>query len=258
MLSNILGTSDSSTTPFEVVEGEGGSTHNLDSVGGSGDLIFDAQATASASYGSLRASASGSITNSFFDPNYDFDAGTGVPIAFYSQGSARFSQTLQYGGTAVNYTSTYILRLTGSIIGGARAAVIIDLTHGSEPAQSWTYDAVGDYDLALFSQAYIHGGAPQEFQLSINTLYSFDTDTLAPGGDFTGSADFGNTLEVVGIDLRDELGKLQELGTITSDSGQVFTITGVPEPSSAILILMACGVASTWRYRLNQTGRIAA
>jgi len=251
---------DFSTTPLEVVEADGSSSHDLSEAGGSGVLDFDATAMATASYNTLRASASGTITNTYFDENYNFEANTGVPTAYFSQGNARFSQTLQYGGTANNYISTYILRLTGSISGNGRAAVSIRLTHASQPAQSWFFREVGTFDLMIFSQAYVHGAFPQEFQLSINTLYSFDMFSFQDGSNASGGADFGSTLEVVGIDLRDEMGNLQPQGTITSDSGQEFAIVAVPEPSSVALLVFAItgvGIASYRRKKRSSLQRFA-
>ncbi len=215
---------------------------------------------ATASYNTLRTSASGTITNTYYDENYDHGAGTGVPTAYFSQGNAQFSQTLQYGGTAHSYTSTYILRLTGSIAGNGRAAVSISLTHASQPAQTWIFREVGTFDLMIYSQAYIHGASPQEFKLSINTLYSFDMFRYPEGADASGGADFGSTLEVVGIDLRDEMGNLQPQGTITSDSGQQFAIVAVPEPSSVALLVFGItgvAVASYRRKRRSDVQRLA-
>jgi hypothetical protein len=233
-----LGTSGNTTNPFQTVTGAGGSTHPL---AGGGSLGFNGQASATASYNSLRASASGSLTNSFYDAAYDHANSTGIPQTYVSQGRADFTQTLQHGGTAVNYTSTYALHVTGTISGNARAAVSITLTHASETPQTWFYDAVGNYDLIIYSQAYVHGAFAQEFSLSINTLYSFGTISLMDGGNYSGSANFGNTLEVVGIDVRDESGTLIPQGTISSDSGQTFNIISIPEPSSSLLAFLGAG-----------------
>lgn len=248
MLGRVLGTYDGSSTPLVTVNGSGQSSHDLSGVGGSGTLQFQGSASAYASYHSLRAQASGSVSNSFYDEDYDHEAETGVPTAYFAQGTASFSQTLLYGGTANNYTSTYIMRLTGTVQGSGRAAISVDLTHGMESPQSWFFSAEGSYDVLLYSQAWVHGRFAQEFSLSVNTLYSFDMDGLPAGGSYSGSADFGSTLEVIGIDLRDESGVLQPQGTITSDSGETFQIIPVPEPSSAVL-LGALGLASALRRR---------
>jgi len=249
MNSWIIGPVDTTTTPFQVVRGDGSSQHELGDSGGNGTLEFSGTATASAGYSTLRAAASGSLTNSYYDKNYDFDSASGVPTAFYAQGTAEFAQTLAYGGTANSYTSTYLLHLSGTISGSGRGAVIVELTHAMAPPQSWVYVMEGDFDLNIRSQAYVHGQFAQEFKLRINTLYSFDTDFLQDGFDYSGAADFGSTLQVVGIDLRDENGVLQDQGTITSDSGAMFTIIAVPEPASALLTLSGLAFLAFVRSR---------
>ena len=238
MFLNTLGTSGSTTTPLQTVVGSGSSVHSL---AGGGELGYSGQASATASYNSLRSAASGALTNSFYDSAYNYAESTGVPQTYASQGTAEFTQTLLHGGTAVNYTSTYALHLTGTISGNARAAVSISLTHASNTPETWFYDAVGNYDLMIYSQAYIHGAFAQDFSLSLNTLYSFGTTSLADGGDYNGAAAFGNTLEVVGIDIRDDSGRLIRQGTIASDSGQSFNIISVPEPSTSLLAFLGVG-----------------
>lgn len=239
----VLGSVGSTTAPFQSVQGSGGSTHDLAPFDGTGLLTFNGLASAAASYNALKTASSGAVSNPFYDPNYNVVTNSGVPTAYIAQSHAQFTQTLQYGGTASNYTSIYALRLTGTISGGGRGAIIVDLQHGSEPAQSWFFDADGLYDLRILSSAYVHGAFAQEFTLKISTLYSFDMDTLPSGVDVAGGADFGNTLEFVGVDLRDEQGNLQPPGTITSDSGQPVSIVAVPEPGSVVIVLLASALA---------------
>lgn len=245
-----IGSSGFTTTPSELVTASGETSHDLTIAGGSNELSFSGSGSAFANYSTLRTASSGTLLNSFFDSTYDPNSNPdGIPQTYFTQSRAEFTQTLQYGGTATNYTSRYLLRLGGTIQGTGRAAVIVELTHAMETPQSWFYEANGSYDLAINSEAYIHGGSPQDFRLSISTLYSFGTAFLDDGSNYSGAANFGNTLEVLGIDLRDENGVLQDQGTITSDSGEMFAIIAVPEPSSFGLLLVAGVVWAARRRR---------
>lgn len=62
-----------------------------------------------------------------------------------------------------------------------------------------------------------------------------NTNTYGIGDTVFGEADFGNTLEVIGVDLRDNNGNLLTGDSITGDSGNSYAITLVPEPSSVLL-----------------------
>lgn len=131
------------------------------------------------------------------------------------------------------------------------------MRHANELEERWIYQANGSYSIPINSSAYIHGASPQTFSFSINTLYSFDTQDLAPGGNFSGSANFGSTLELLGIDSRDQAtGELVAAGTITNGVGDSFNILAVPEPSTALFSLLALA-GLTFRSRKLKVFRAA-
>ena len=211
-------------TPFQVIEAPFDSIHDLGQAGGSGELTYHGLGRASATFSSLRSEASGTVDNVFYDPDNNFQKGTGsVPTVYTSQSIAEFTQTLSYGSQFINYTSTYVLRLSGTIVGGS-GYVFVELTHANQPSQFWFFNKAGNYSINLLSRAYVHGQFPQEFKLNVRTGFDVHTQFEPEGSTVSGGAFFGSTVQVVGIDLRDDDGNLQPQGTITSDSGEMFPI----------------------------------
>ena len=227
----------------------GGSMHDLGPAGGSGDLVFTGQASASASYQRLRVAASGSVSNTFYDVNYNNSARDGVPTSYVATGTASFDEVLSYGGTATNYTSIYIFRISGQISGTGIGSLVTILDHGSEPREFSNVRDNGTYSFDLISRAYQHGLSPQRFGFRIQALAIFDMTTDIPSGlSLFGDVNFSNTAEFIGIDLRDQDGILQPQGTITSNSGRAINILAVPEPGSTVLLLLG-GACAFLRHR---------
>jgi hypothetical protein len=206
------------------------------------DMTFSTQGSASAIAGQLRTNVSGSVINpAYSDTNdpYVTEFGTdefGVPSIFNATATASFTDRLQYGGTATAYTSKYLIRLTGNI-SGEDAFHQVFIQHGSEPAQEFFFFSNGPIDELLVSDTYVHGGAPQFFTMTMTSYYQVDTSYSSGYEMVSGAADFGNTLELVGVELRnDDTGELLPEGSIVSDSGFEYSIV-VPEPTSAIAMV---------------------
>lgn len=206
-------------------------------------MFYSGSASAYSNFGRLGASASGSVTNNFYNSDnvkyYDYDISEinpdGVPNNFIVNGQASFTDTLQYGGTAIAYTSRYILNLTGSVSGG-EAFVYIAISHGSSgQSESFFYSATGNYNIPINSTAFV-GGPNQTFSIRMLTSFQADASYYSDGSNFSGSAAFGNTLELVGVDVRDENGILLSATQITGESGTTYAITAVPEPTSLALL----------------------
>lgn len=251
---NILGTRGFTTQAGVVANGAGSNTHDLEDFGRSDVLDFRGEASASvSSFDSLKAKSSGMLDNAFYDPNYTYSTSTGdsngVPTSYVVDAQAEIDQVLSWGGAATNYTSTYIMLLTGTVTGTGSSSILVTLQHAGETEQTFRYfDLDGSYSIPIRSSAYVHGASPQNFRIKIETVYFFDMQALAanpnfePGSDYGGSADFGNTLVFQGIDSRDNsTGELLSQGTITTDAGGAINIIAVPEPSSVVLALLALG-----------------
>lgn len=236
----------SSTTPgvgvYRVLEDT-----SFESSDGFATTTYSGQAYAMATYNTLHAAVSGEVRNTYHDLGFAFEEEdgviytNGVPLDFSSFAEARFTQNLVYGGfTANHYISTFLFHLTGSVDGNANQAyAMVEMVHGMSPTQRWFFDNFnadenGNFSLDI-SHSVIVNTSNLEFSLRLYTNVSFLMDQYPDGSDASGSANFGNTLEFVGIDVRDEEGNHLSDGTITSDSGASIPIIQIPEPSAALL-----------------------
>lgn len=214
-----------------------------------GDMTFSARVRASSTFRNLRTYAEGTLENSFFVPYFPAEGEPqGLENYFNAYGSASFTDTLSYGGTAIGYNSRYILNLSGSIL-GPDAFNFVVLQHANQPVQTWLFSAEGDYDIQLVSNSFVHGTFPQEFTLTLFSFFQAYTGFLTDGETSTGYADFENTLTLAGVELRDENGVLQPNGSITSASGTAYDIIAIPEPSASLLALLGPALLFAKRRR---------
>lgn len=214
-----------------------------------GPMTFSAEARASATFRNLRTYAGGSLENSFFESYSPAEGPPQGTINFFNTyGSASFTDTLSYGGTAVGYNSRYIFNLSGTILGEDAFNYVV-LRHANQPVQTWLFSAQGDYDIQLVSNAFVHGAFAQEFSLTLQSYFQVYTGYLDDGATSTGYADFENTLTLAGVELRDDNGILQPNGSITSASGTSYAIIAVPEPSVGLLAVLGAGLLFSKRRR---------
>lgn len=204
-----------------------------------GVMSVEGSASAAAGFGVLRASAFGVITNPISDPDaepyVEPDGGInefGLPDLLGFTGFAETRDMLSYGGEANNYTSSYAFRVTGNLSGTGFAVVTVQ--HASNAPQQFIFDTPGTIDQEIQTQAWIHGRSPQQLTIQLQASADF-----FPDFDFDGdvaSADFGSTLELLGVELRDaDTGELLSSETVSSASGNTFAI--VPEPGTAMILI---------------------
>lgn len=219
-----------------------------DSAGQDRTMSFTGNASAYSQFGRIGASASASVTNSFYNADnlkyYDYDNNIindedGVPTDFIVNGEAGFTDTLQYGGTATNYTSRYLLNLTGNV-SGQDAFVFIEIDHGSSgESETFFYSTSDSYNIPIISESFV-GGPDQTFSIRMLTSFQASTEYYFDGDDISGSAAFENTLELVGVEVRDDQGLLLDASELTGESGTTYSVQPVPEPSSLALLGLSC------------------
>lgn len=212
--------------------------------GSEGDLSLSGTASAATSYQRLRAAVTGDVSGSFYNSEFDprfFDQETGEvqeefgkPDYFAVDAESQFTETLQYGGTATNYNSRYFLNLSGTV-SGEGAFVFVEVDHATS-GQGFRFFSreTGDFNIPIVTEAFV-GSANQQFSVRLLTSFQVQTDD-GGGGSFAGAAEFGSTLEFLGVEVREEeSGRLLSASEITSDSGTVYAV--VPEPATALLVL---------------------
>lgn len=217
-----------------------------------GLITFSGEAAASVTFGQLRTSASGSVTNAYYDPdslifdgegNFNQD---GIPGFYAVQAYAAFSDTLiPATGFGAAKKTNFLYHITGSFT-GMNAQHELGVTFNGQ-TQSITLNSTGSEFPTLIGQTWAtemfdipQHGLPFEKSVWVNSQFTLSGqyDHVVDGEDYAGSANFMNTVTLVGINVYDENDNLLTGWTITSGSGTVYP---VPEPSAALLGL--AGVA---------------
>ncbi|MEM6259308.1 MAG: PEP-CTERM sorting domain-containing protein [Planctomycetota bacterium] len=241
---------DSSSTGDFVSSSFSGSYTGFDNDGFERTMNFTGSSSAASEFGGrLRTRAQASVTNSFYnpdsnDPYFDYENGIindgeieGVPTDFIVNGEASFTDTLQYGGTATGYTSRYLLNLSGTITGDGGAFVFVEFSHGtSGQSQSFFFSENGSYNIPIATETFV-GGPNQTFSIRMLSSFQESTEFFFDGDSFSGTSAFGNTLELVGVEVRDEVtGELLDSSQVVGTSGASYSVQVVPEPGSLALL----------------------
>lgn len=215
-----------------------------------GVFAITGDASAQSVAGILRASAQTTVTdNTVTDFSIPFltddsDDPAGIPTTAGFSAYAGFTDRLQYGGTATNYGSRFLFRLTGHIENPG-AFVVVTIQHAEQPAQSFFFTEVGSFNEVVATEAFVHGGGFQD--LSVDIQVSADADPMFDLSGDTLAADFSNTLEIIGFELRDaDTNQLLTDEVVTTFAGGTLPITAIPEPA-AITLLTLGGLAFTTR-----------
>ncbi|MEM1209783.1 MAG: PEP-CTERM sorting domain-containing protein [Planctomycetota bacterium] len=220
--------------------------------------VFGVSGSASAESiaGILRASAQIAVTDNSvtdFDLPYltnDFsDNPDGIPTSVEFDAFASFTDQLQFGSTATGYTSRYLIRVTGEITAPG-AFVAIDVNNGNGQTETFFFSKVGVINEVISTRSTPVTGSQQEFGITVQATASAFPEFDGEG--FASAALFSSTLEVIGLEVRDDTGALVDNseGFVTTAGGAAPTIIAVPEPASLALLGLA-GTATLMRRKRN-------
>jgi hypothetical protein len=221
----------------------------IDRNGNSQTMTFSATGLASAEYGILRTSATGSVSNSFFNSSnpwyYNSDTGSvnenGTPDYIISFGQAQYDDIFTYNNIGPAVTVNFFFQITGTFSGDAvyhsilvendteSDSIILSPSNGNVIGQTFVTKnfAIGDGVL----------------NHSVTVLSQFDhrPEFTADGADVSGIADFDNTVILTGMVLKDANGTPVNGWTMTSGSGTNYA--AVPEPATLSILAIAALIA---------------
>lgn len=217
-------------------------------------MSFSGFGSAQGRYGSLRTSVSGSLLGSFYNaentPFHNSQTGVtdwndGVPDVISMDAYAAWSDQLQVGSTAHNYYSTWIFNIHGNVVGDESFSYL-RVRVGNNPADNFYYFYPGQVNEQIRVSQYIVGGAAEDVQFELYSVFQPSTQYFEDGADIYGSSDFGNTVTLEGIEFRDTPGG-EILTGLSIESASGYEYSAVPEP--ATMAGLTLGVLALLRKR---------
>ncbi len=214
-----------------------------DAFGDEQTMTFDGTGVAQAAgFGILKTGYSGSLWNTFYNsentPYIDSSTITidpeGVPDIFDGRATASFTDLLQFGGTAVGYKAVYVFGITGVNSGDSSWSRLTFAIAGNY--ESFDLDDPGVSNYVLRSQAYDISSSGQTAEVSLSSTFQPQTQSHISGSTVTGSSDFFNTVQLIGLEVYDPQGNLTTNVTITGESGTQYN--AVPEPATMSLLAL--------------------
>lgn len=217
------------------------SYYGIDQNGSDNSMTFNGLGTVRGDYGVIKTRYQGSIENSFFNENniplYDtinevYDP-NGVPDVMQGVSIAGWVDTLQYGGTATGYLATYVFRITGSNE-NYKSFSLLDVQVGQADSQRFLFLNPGQVDQVVRTDPVFIGQAGQKASVQMNTIFQPNMSELQLGETFSGDSNFSNTVEFLGVELRDMAGNLVTDVSIVGMSGTQYQ--AVPEPATMVVL----------------------
>ena len=215
-----------------------------------GTLDFSGSCDTSTQYGALHVYAANTVTNSFYNADnpiyYDDRDNTfhpeGIPDSLTSLCFAGFSDTLQFGGIALQggYQARYVFRVDGTNTGDigdyglSAASAGLSVNVGSDS------DGVGFYGAAVnriwgTKGFAVDGQTPQKIDVQFSSQVVFNTYQYDDGTNLTGTSDFRSTASLTGIALYDPTTNryvpTSEWSVVSESGTQYAQIYPVPEPA---------------------------
>jgi hypothetical protein len=221
----------------------------LDSSFNEQTMNFSGRGTVQSDFKTLKTRYQGTLENSFFNeeniPRFNSQTGeydpSGVPDVMDGVAIAGWTDKLQYGGTATGYYSTYVFRITGSNA-NSKSFSLLDISVGSGGNQRFTLFDQGVTDKIIRTTPVFIGTDGLKAEVQLSSFFQPNMKELADGATFSGDSNFANTIEFVGVELRDMDGNLVTDVPLFGASGTVYQ--PVPEPGTLAIAggLLALGL----------------
>jgi len=234
---------------FTSVDGNGGETTSaqpfrtskdftgLDSHGHTQTMNISGSAFSNVTYGHIHVAGQGSITNPYFNStNSPYFDGTldpnGSPDLLAINGNAGFSDILTYGSPTAarqpGYKVNFYFRLEGSVSGDTLAGLNFSTSDPTgESYNPRTHQSHEIWVTPFYNMEWDH-------PLTINADFfaGFNTQVSAhpEGVNYSGSAQYGNTLDLIGMTVIDPSGNQVTDFSVSSGSGTNYSTT--PEPGT--------------------------
>lgn len=209
----------------------------LNAAGATKTMNFTGSATATGNYGILRTTGVGTLSNSYFNANnapyYNADDdelnNAGIPDTFLAAGSAAYSDTLIYGGTAQGYKSRYTFNLHG-IVSGTHARTFLNVNIAGN-LESFEVLGSGEIFQNFTTNAYFIGTSGLTMNVALTSEFRATTNGTPEAVTITGKSLFDQTVTLGGIEVLDTSNNVVTNWTVSSASGTTY----VPEPASGLL-----------------------
>lgn len=225
----------------------------MDRNGNSQTMRYVGDTWTQSQFGRLKSRATGSVENSYYNEDnpifYNDNDGTfdpnGSPDGLVSLGFAGFNDTLHYGGSLeAGYRARYLFHIDGVSTGyGTFASLSVKIA--DDPWEDVFFIGEGTVNTVWATSTHeINGITPQDIHVQFSDQFVLNTFEVEDGTYASGSANFGSTVTLSGIEVVDANGNTVGGWTVTADSG-----TNYPVPEPATMLTLGLGALAAVRRR---------
>lgn len=244
------GGANDASDPFTVTRDFTG----MDSQGNTQTMTVSGSAYSSAEYGKVHLFAEGTVTNPYYNaanPSVVNDDGSfnpgGSPELIGLHANAGWTDTYTYTGfQGTGYKVNYYFRLDGDVSGDTETQLHFNFQGAGA---SGYYDSplihTDGASLTHIDQVYVTPdfdvvwGEEETVNLDVFTGLSTHLSQRPEGQTITGEGGFQNTLQLLGVVVRDPNGNVVSGYTVLTGSG-VNYVQSVPAPGAGVALVMGC------------------